>query len=191
MEVLKHPNEILKAENSVVEDHELKDIIENIVPGMKEIINAEETLGLGLAAPQIGINKKFFVMRTGCDTAHGLDYDNILVVINPEIKKVMSDKTIVFKEGCLSVPDKMCIVPRAKEIKVKFIGEDGKSKTLNLKNTDAVVFQHEYDHLIGLEMMDRAIEVVDLPAPKEEAPIATVTTEETKSVEETAAVVQE
>jgi peptide deformylase len=168
VEILKHPNPILKAFNASVEESEISTIVAELIPGMIEIINTEETLGLGLAAPQIGVNKKFFIMRTGSDSAYGFDKSKISVIFNPEIKKVVGDKHIVFREGCLSVPDKMCIVARAKEIKVKYTDEFGKSQKRTFKGTDSVVFQHEFDHLFGLEMLDRAIKVIDLPEVEEE-----------------------
>lgn len=114
--------------------------------------------GVGLAAPQINVSKRMFVMLTH-------DFNDKLhkyAFINPEI--IEKSEEIVFLpdgEGCLSVPrDTEGIVPRHKSIKVKTKLYDVDKKTLRsvtmqLKGYIAVVFQHEFDHLNGVLFVDR------------------------------------
>jgi len=104
--------------------------------------------GIGLAAPQIGILKRMFVI----DLSFGEEVDDILVMVNPEI--VETEDEIAFEEGCLSVPEIYEMVTRPKWIKVKY--QDVEGNELELENEDflARVIQHELDHLDGILFID-------------------------------------
>lgn len=122
--------------------------------------------GLGLAAPQVGVNERVFVMRllrdnlqnetdeTVAEESKPLNY-TILECINPEIIS-MSEDMVIGEEGCLSLPKLYKNVPRAREITVKFEDGKGKQQILTLENMNARIFQHEYDHLDGILFIDRA-----------------------------------
>jgi peptide deformylase len=104
--------------------------------------------GIGLAAPQIGISKRLFVMSVdGHDRA----------CFNPEIvssSAVFTD----FQEGCLSFPGESCIIKRPDQIRVKYQNHFGDWIEVDLAGLEARCFQHELDHLNGITMHDRAKE---------------------------------
>ena len=103
-----------------------------------------EKNGVGLAAPQVGINRRFFLMRV-----EGKDY----VCINPRIIKA-HPKSITVKEGCLSFPGLEVPVERPATIKVEYQEQSGMKRSRTLKGTLARVFQHELDHLNGTTLPD-------------------------------------
>jgi peptide deformylase len=94
-----------------------------------------EQKGVGLAANQVGHNKRWFVWQ------HGM-------VINPEI--ISETGSTPSKEGCLSFPGRTTTVRRAKIVEVRYIDEQGKSKDKKLVGLPAIVFQRELDHLNGV-----------------------------------------
>lgn len=98
-----------------------------------------ENNGIGLAAPQVGVSKRIFVMGNS---------DKLVAVINPEILE--GSGQIMDKEGCLSFPDLWLNVKRYEKIKVKFTTSFGKTIETEFSDLMARVFQHEYDHLEGI-----------------------------------------
>lgn len=100
--------------------------------------------GAGLAAPQVGINKRLFVTDTG---------DNPLVFINPELIKSSGKETC--DEGCLSLPGLRENVTRAKCIVGRATDLDGKVFEIEAEGLMARAFQHEFDHLDGVIFIDR------------------------------------
>jgi peptide deformylase len=103
--------------------------------------------GIGLAAPQIGINKKIFVADVG---------DGPIAVVNPKIiKKSGSSK---MEEGCLSIPGVLVMIERPEKILVEFKDENNEKVRLELGELLARVFQHENDHLEGKLILDYADE---------------------------------
>ncbi len=94
--------------------------------------------GIGLAAPQVGVNQMLIVARIGNDS---------LMLANPRIIEAHGSE--VEEEGCLSVPDMMVDVNRAGEIIVSGINEKGKMTEIKAKGLWARVLQHEIDHLNG------------------------------------------
>ena len=102
-----------------------------------------EALGIGLAAPQIGVQKRLFVYDHG---------DGPGVVINPRIEE--SDGEWVFEEGCLSVPGLAWEITRPKRIHMVGIDLDGNDVSLEVDELEARLFQHELDHLDGILLVD-------------------------------------
>ena len=102
-----------------------------------------EAMGVGLAAPQVGILKRIVVIDIG---------EGPIVLINPEIIKTEGSQT--GDEGCLSVPGKAGTVTRPNEVTVRFTGEDG--NTYDLEGTEllARAICHECDHLDGKLYVD-------------------------------------
>lgn len=135
-----------------INDSSLKQTIANLFATMK---GAD---GIGLAAPQIGINKNIFVIDI-TDFEDGDDMQNTMpeltkmVFINPQIIE-QSESECVFKEGCLSVPGINENVTRPSAITVKFINANLQEETLNLSGIWARAFQHEFDHLQGKLFVD-------------------------------------
>lgn len=95
--------------------------------------------GVGLSAPQIGINKRIFIMGNS---------DLLVACINPEI--ISSEGNIKELEGCLSFPNLWLHVNRAKKILVKYYQVDNTVKEAELSGLMGRVYQHELDHLNGI-----------------------------------------
>ena len=115
------------------------------------------TKALGLSAPQIGILKRVFI-TWGSIGETGVEGWN--TYINPILEEVVGDKRIFFVEGCLSFPGSTVRTNRASEIVVSFLEEDGERHEHVLTDIDAIVFQHELDHLNGILMFDRVAKSV-------------------------------
>ena len=97
-----------------------------------------EAMGVGLAAPQVGILKRIVVIDVG---------DGPIVLINPEIVEQSGEQT--GEEGCLSVPGKAGVVTRPNLVKVKALNEEMEEIELEGEGLLARAFCHEIDHLEG------------------------------------------
>ena len=141
LRVLKYPHPLLRAENSAVEkfDYHLKQLTKRMFKLMYK------SRGVGLAAPQVGINQRLMVVNWEGDPWKA---GSELVLCNPSIVEQSSD-TNVEVEGCLSFPGFTADVERALNIVVEFQTVKGKPRRLELSGWEARVFQHEYDHLDG------------------------------------------
>ncbi len=106
-----------------------------------------EADGIGLAAPQIGVSKRFFVVDTRRPNEK-------LAFINPEIIET-SHEVGLYEEGCLSIPGVYYDIERPLSITVQAQDIHGKSFTLKATDVLARVIQHEYDHLNGTLFIDR------------------------------------
>ena len=100
--------------------------------------------GIGLAAPQIGVQKRLFVYDIG---------DGEGVIINPEI--VESDGEFMYEEGCLSIPGLYVEMLRPARIHVRGINLDGEEIEIEADDLLGRLIQHELDHLNGVLMFDR------------------------------------
>lgn len=105
--------------------------------------------GVGLAAPQIGVSKRIFVI----DIATADEKSDLRVFINPEF--VAREGETVWEEGCLSFPGIHEEVQRAAKVTVRALGLDGSSFEVTAEGLLAIAIQHEYDHLEGTLMVDR------------------------------------
>lgn len=143
--IRKYGNPVLRKKCSPVRRVGKQEII--IFEDMVETMRAKK--GVGLAAPQIGINKELIVADVG---------DGVIKLANPRILK-RKGKSIL-EEGCLSLPGIKVIVKRAREIVLEGINE--KNQKVNVKTAElpAHVFQHEIDHLKGRLIVDR-IGIID------------------------------
>jgi peptide deformylase len=141
LRVLKYPHPLLRAANSDVEkfDYDLKQLTKR----MFKLMYASS--GVGLAAPQVGINQRLMVVNWEGDPGRS---KSELVLCNPRIVE-RSDQTEIEMEGCLSFPGFTADVARADAIVVEFLTVKGKPRRLELSGWEARVFQHEYDHLDG------------------------------------------
>ena len=102
-----------------------------------------EAMGVGLAAPQVGILKRIVVIDVG---------EGPIVLINPEILETSGEHT--GEEGCLSVPGKSGVVTRPDHVKVKALNEDMEEIELEGEGLLARAFCHEIDHLSGKLYVD-------------------------------------
>ncbi len=107
----------------------------------------EEADGIGLAAPQIGVSKRLFVVDT---RRPGEKY----AFVNPEIVE-MSHEMGLYEEGCLSIPGVYYDIERPLSVTIQAQDLTGKSFRLEASGILARVIQHEYDHLQGILFVDR------------------------------------
>ena len=105
-----------------------------------------EAPGIGLAASQVDVHKRFMVIDVTEDRSRPL------VFVNPEI--VASEGGQVYQEGCLSVPGIFADVTRADAITVRYLDREGQSRELTTDGLLAVCIQHEMDHLLGKLFVD-------------------------------------
>ena len=109
------------------------------------LVAMRENKGVGLAAPQVGINRQIFVADIG---------DGPMAFINPKIiKKIGGD---VIEEGCLSIPGVTVMVRRSERIVVRYIDENNQPHEKIYEEMIARVIQHEMDHLDGKLIVDYA-----------------------------------
>ena len=103
-----------------------------------------EAPGIGLAAPQVGVQKRLFVWDMG---------EGPRVIVNPEI--VESDGEWLYDEGCLSVPGLTWEIVRPKTVHLVGRDLDGNEMSLEVDELEARLFQHEIDHLDGTLLIER------------------------------------
>lgn len=142
MKILKFPNEslFLQTEQVTVFETELKVLLDTMYRTM------QAADGLGLAANQVGLKFRMFVMQTQTKEK--------IYAVNPKIK-TKSEAILLIKEGCLSAPGEFFVTgSRAVWVMLEYQDETGKNKTKVLKGLDAVCAQHELEHLEGLSFMD-------------------------------------
>jgi peptide deformylase len=106
-----------------------------------------DALGVGLAAPQLGLSQRLLVYRVGPDAP-------VIVLANPEIDW-SSDDSEVLEEGCLSIPGIHVEVERPVHVRVRARDEDGGDRLVEASGLEARVIQHELDHLDGVLILDR------------------------------------
>lgn len=109
------------------------------------LLTMRRSRGIGLAAPQIGISRRLFVMDTG---------QGPRLCFNPEIL-ASSDELIQMAEGCLSFPGESCTITRPRWVQVRYQDSQGTWTESRLSDLEARCFQHELDHLDGIVMQDR------------------------------------
>ncbi len=112
--------------------------------------------GVGIAAPQVGVMKRFFVAMPHVDSDDPEIREKIYYMINPEI--TYTEGTQESGEGCLSVPGYMGLVDRPYKIRIKATDLDGNENEYEFEGFAATVFCHENDHLDGVLYPDIAKE---------------------------------
>ncbi|KAL7504856.1 hypothetical protein ACHAXN_002403 [Cyclotella atomus] len=155
LRILKYPHPSLRAPNAEIPLEELTG------PGCPTSQLAKEmfllmyaTNGVGLAAPQVGVNKRLLVYNESGDKRKWMQE---VVMVNPKIVEY-STATDVETEGCLSFPEMGGDVTRSKWIKVEAYNLKGKKMKKKFTGWEARVFQHEYDHLESVVYIDRLSE---------------------------------
>jgi peptide deformylase len=120
------------------------DALQNLIEDMFETMYSVR--GVGLAAPQIGVNRRLSVIDVAGDKVQQL------VLVNPEI--ISSEGSMAFQEGCLSVPGAYDTVTRAQKVVVKAQDRHGEFFEMSAEGLLAECFQHEIDHLNGKLFVD-------------------------------------
>ncbi|MDG2473707.1 MAG: peptide deformylase [Paracoccaceae bacterium] len=144
-EIVLHPDQKLKKKCLPIS--EITNEIRSI--GMKMLETMYAAPGIGLAAPQVGVLKRMFVM----DCSEKNKASEPYICINPEIKWV-SERKSVYEEGCLSIPDFYGDIERPSEIRLSCLNEDGESVEYYFDGLEATCVQHEIDHLNGILFID-------------------------------------
>lgn len=111
--------------------------------------------GRGLAAPQIGVQRRVFVM----DTTWKDGAASPLAFVDPRIVESAAD-TATQEEGCLSIPGRTVTVTRPARVRIAWRGADGTARTQQFHGFEAACVQHEIDHLDGILTLDRAADDV-------------------------------
>ncbi|MBD2692659.1 peptide deformylase [Anabaena catenula] len=126
----------------------IDDELRQLVREMLQTMYSED--GIGLAAPQVGINKQLIVIDCEPDKPEHPP----LVLINPVIKQVSSELCVA-QEGCLSIPKVYLDVKRPQVVEIAYKDEYGRPKTLKADDLLGRCILHEMDHLNGVVFVDR------------------------------------
>ena len=135
---------------------EVTDRIKETLDDMADTMREE--LGVGLAAPQVGIMRRMFVAEP--------EPGRVYYMINPEI--YFEEGSEEDYEACLSVPGLIGIVERPQKIKIRALDRDGVEHDYEFEGFDARVMCHENDHLNGVLYTDKAHDIRPAEAPSEE-----------------------
>jgi peptide deformylase len=147
-EILKYPDPRLREMAKPVDAQAVKTPeIQQLIDDMAETMYAAP--GVGLAATQIGVNLRIFVV----DCAGEDEPSDFRVFINPEILE--KDGQVVWTEGCLSFPGVSEEIKRAEHIKAAALDRNGERFEIEAHDLLAVAIQHETDHLNGELMIDK------------------------------------
>lgn len=139
----------------------------------KDIENMKQALatqydGVALAAPQIAISKRIFVINPEVFNMAKYKGEKETVFINPQIIKISKD-TKKMEEGCLSVRPMYGKVKRASRATVEAFNEKGEKFIMEGRGLLAQIFQHEIDHLEGVLFTDKAEDLREMPLEEEYA----------------------
>jgi len=121
------------------------DVLRDQVGRMAALMH--DALGIGLAAPQIGVSQQLLVYRVG-------PAGPTIALVNPAIEWSSGDEES-FEEGCLSIPGVLVDVERPVHVRVRAQDEFGEDRVVEASGLEARVIQHEVDHLNGVLILDR------------------------------------
>ena len=125
---------------------EIQSLIDDMVETMRE------AHGVGLAAPQVGMELQIFVYEmTGGERGAEIP---LTVVVNPMLTPLSRDLVYDW-EGCLSIPDLRGLVPRHPQVRVRALDRHGRPLDFTVGGFAARIVQHEFDHLNGVVFLDR------------------------------------
>ncbi|MFV9984744.1 MAG: peptide deformylase [Francisella endosymbiont of Hyalomma asiaticum] len=146
LEILKYPHPVLKEIAKEVTKDEINDDLYATIVKMRELMF--EAGGVGLAAIQVGIKKRFFIMYDNLEEQN----PKIITIINPQI--IEQSGKIIDEEGCLSFPGVSAKVNRATIVKIKALNEFGDEIEIEKDGFLARCIQHEIDHLNGITFLN-------------------------------------
>jgi peptide deformylase len=139
------PDKVLRKKSEPVKDIDEK--IKKLLDDMTETMYAAP--GIGLAAPQVGVNKRVLVI----DILSHDEKGGLLKIINPEI--LSAEGEVIGEEGCLSIPLEYADVKRYEKVTVKYLDENGEEKVIEAEGLLSRALQHEIDHLDGILFIDK------------------------------------
>ena len=126
--------------------NQISGTVRKLIEDMFETMDAGG--GIGLAAPQVGVSKRIFVLDTR-------ELGERLACINPKIISSSKNDLCPYNEGCLSLPDMEAEVIRPRRVTLQYTSPDGEEVQVEADDMLARVIQHEYDHLEGILFIDR------------------------------------
>ncbi len=152
--IIEYPNSLLRKTSRRVKnfDGEFQILVDDLIDTMLQQDS------MGLAAPQIGVLQRVFVLNRQriLGIKNQKHYPNdVLCVVNPEIKR--KEFLINSPEGCLSIPQQRGIAKRFKQVQLKGVGRNGYPVSLNADGMLSILIQHEIDHLDGILFIDRLV----------------------------------
>jgi peptide deformylase len=133
----------LRASSVAAVDNEVRRLMDDMLETMRKAI------GIGLAAPQVGIAKRVIVL----DVAREDEKPQPMMLANPEIRWHSPELT-TFSEGCLSLPEHYADVTRPAEIRLRYIDYQNEIREIEASGLLATCIQHEIDHLEGVLFVD-------------------------------------
>ena len=139
------PDPILKKRCAAVDA--VDDGVRRLLADMLETMY--DAPGIGLAAPQVGVDARVIVMDVAKEGAP----PQPLKLINPEITAA-SDEMSVYNEGCLSLPEFYADIERPARVSLRYLDETGAARTLEADGLLATCVQHEIDHIDGVLFVD-------------------------------------
>ena len=149
--IVRFPHPLLKQPTRLV--GRVDNAVERLIDTMVKMMHQHPHC-VGLAAPQVGSDLRIAVMDASAhpkvSASHGL-----LVLINPQLDS--TEGSVIQREGCLSIPDFTANVRRAARIHLTAFDQDGASRGWWLEGFEAIVAQHEVDHLDGKLFLDRVV----------------------------------
>jgi len=151
--ILTYPDARLKKVSSKVEVFD-----DSLLGEIKDLIDTlDVNSGAGLAAPQVGIHKRFLLINPAAFERENPDpceyAENFMLMINPVLK--LSEEKINWPEACLSVKEAPMTVVRSRYVSAIYQNASGETKNLDLDWPLSAALQHEYDHLDGILYIDR------------------------------------
>lgn len=148
LKLYEYPAEILrqKCDKVTKVDDELRLFLDD----MLETMYADK--GCGLAAPQVGVSKRIIVLDPN-PSDEDFSLRRPMYLINPQIIW-RSEEKVLFKEGCLSLPEQRAEVERYEKVRVHYTDYNGQEQELLADDLLAIILQHEIDHLDGILYID-------------------------------------
>ena len=149
LDIRLYPDPVLRKSCKLLSQEELvSSTIQNLIEDMVETLYSHPGT-VGITAPQVGMPVRLIVMDVTVKT----DRNRFKVLINPVISYQSQWK--YSREGCLSFPDYLVTVKRARKISSSWLSVQGNSCTDDFRDFEAIVLQHELDHLDGILFIDR------------------------------------
>lgn len=149
LEILRYPHPVLRQVGQPLSVPEIaSEPIQALVANMVETMRAFPGT-VGLAAQQVGHPVRIFVMDSTAKTTQ----DRLFVMINPVIEQQSQWK--FSREGCLSFPEYLVTVKRARKLTLSWYTPQGTQETQEFRDFEAIIIQHELDHLDGVLFIDR------------------------------------
>jgi peptide deformylase len=149
-------NTVLRTVSLPVSEAEIKKY-KSLAQDMVKYIKNPDNAWVGLAAPQVGVNKRLIVVSLMRDYED--ENYRTIAMFNPTIVE-HSLETCIDTEGCLSVPGEKGEVKRWNTVRVTFLDIEGRKQILSLEDLAARIVQHEIDHLDGILFIDKVEEEV-------------------------------